>query len=170
MPGQTPSQTVGPFFAFALTPEAQGFRPVAGSDLADAETPGTRIEVLGRVLDGRSAPVADALIEVWQPDHLGTFPDGTGRFLGFGRSGTDAQGRFGFRTIKPGPAAGTGAPFLSLAVFARGMLNHAFTRMYFSDEGPRTAGIRSSPLCRLPGGIRSWPVAACARGLRPTTS
>src|SRR5262249_2865528 len=63
--------------------------------------------------------------------------------LGFGRSGTDAAGRFWFETVKPGRVPFDGeraqAPHLNLAVFARGLLNHVATRIYFEDEPSNAA-------------------------------
>jgi protocatechuate 3,4-dioxygenase alpha subunit len=98
----TPSQTVGPFFGFAL--------PFPGD--ADASPGGVRIE--GQVLDGAGAPVPDALLEV-SAEEL------------FGRCRTDPEGAFHFVVARP--AAG----FLSVAVFARGLLRHLRTRIYFPD-------------------------------------
>ena len=134
MPSQTPSQTVGPFFSHALTPSGQGYAPIAGSQLADESTPGTLIHIEGKVLDGAGDPVSDALIEVWQARHDGTYPDGSDRFRGLGRASTAGDGSFWFQTVKPGALPENGAPHINVVVFARGMLNHAFTRIYFSDE------------------------------------
>lgn len=133
MPGQTPSQTVGPFFSHALTPASPDL--AAGANvLADDAAPGESVRIEGFVLDGRGAPVADAMIEIWQADGEGSFPGGPGPFRGFGRAATDEAGAYWFRTVKPGSVGTGSAPHLSAAVFARGMLNHAFTRIYFSDE------------------------------------
>ena len=59
-------------------------------------------------------------------------------FSGFGRAGTDDAGVYWFETIKPGPVPFSGeqmqAPHVSVTVHARGMLNHAQTRLYFEDE------------------------------------
>ncbi|MDE0107421.1 MAG: protocatechuate 3,4-dioxygenase subunit alpha [Bryobacterales bacterium] len=134
MSSQTPSQTVGPFFSHALTPSWNGRPPIAGTQLADERTPGTLIRIEGRVLDGAGDPVTDALVEIWQARHDGAYPDGSDTFYGFGRASTDAEGRFWFQTVKPGALPENGAPHVNAAVFARGMLNHAFTRIYFSDE------------------------------------
>lgn len=134
MPSQTPSQTVGPFFSYALTSRRSCPGSLLRNDLVDDDTPGLRIRIVGRVLDGGGNRVPDAMIEIWQADHRGCFPQGSSSFRGFGRAGTDANGRFSFRTIKPGPTALGAAPYLNVVVFARGMLNHAFTRIYFSDE------------------------------------
>ena len=87
------------------------------------------------------------MVEIWQANAAGRYRhqeddradaplDET--FLGFGRTGTDRNGGFRFHTVKPGPVPGLGnawqAPHIVVCVFARGMLNHAFTRIYFSDE------------------------------------
>lgn len=134
MPSQTPSQTVGPFFSHALTPDGSGYAPIVGSQLADESTPGTLIRIEGRVIDGAGEPVPDAMIEIWQAGHDGAYPGGSDAFRGFGRASTHADGGFWFQTVKPGTPPGNGAPHINVAVFARGMLNHAFTRIYFPDE------------------------------------
>ncbi|MFF1924051.1 protocatechuate 3,4-dioxygenase subunit alpha [Streptomyces sp. NPDC058221] len=133
----TPSQTVGPFYGYAL--------PFAGGgDIAPAGHPGA-IVLHGHVLDGAGAPVPDALVEVWQPA-----PDGSrhgapgslrrdpvtgaviGRhgldFTGFARVPTDADGHYTVRTLPPG-----GAPYVAIVVLARGLTHHLHTRAYLHD-------------------------------------
>jgi protocatechuate 3,4-dioxygenase alpha subunit len=123
----TPSQTIGPFFKFAL--------PVDGGAHVVAEDHPGAVRVTGRVLDGAGQPVPDALIEIWQADPQGqTAP--TGRW--FGRCPTDDAGRFVFVTVKPGALA-PHAPHLNMTVFARGLLRHLMTRMYFPDEAAANA-------------------------------
>lgn len=141
----TASQTVGPFFHDCLL-RAGAHTPT----LIVPETVGARIRVEGRVLDGDGAPVPDAMLELWQANAAGRYnhPLDTRdlpldpAFTGYGRTGTDAEGRFAFETIKPGPvpfdAATMQAPHLCLALFGRGLLNHLFTRLYFADD-PATA-------------------------------
>jgi protocatechuate 3,4-dioxygenase, alpha subunit len=129
----TPSQTVGPFFAIEL-PYGDGRYVVREG------TPGA-IWLRGRVMDGAGEPVPDALVESWQADPAGEFG---GDFRGFGRSGTDDEGRWAILTLKPGPIpAHPGppgqdeapqAPHVDLAVFARGLLHQVVTRLYFADE------------------------------------
>ena len=141
---QTPSQTVGPYFAYGLSPEQYGydFGSIAGGDMAPPEVEGKRIRVEGRVFDGAGAVVPDALIEIWQADSMGRYahPADTrgsnATFKGFGRfgTGTDKQSRFIFDTIKPGPVDAEQAPHLNVIVTMRGMLLHVFTRIYFADE------------------------------------
>lgn len=136
---QTPSQTVGPFFHFAL-PKYAG--PVLVSD----QTKGERITIEGRVLDGDGQPLSDAMIEIWQANAEGRYDHPEDEqskeldpaFHGFGRSATDKEGRYGFQTIRPGPVPGPGntlqAPHINVTVFARGMLKQLVTRIYFEDE------------------------------------
>jgi protocatechuate 3,4-dioxygenase alpha subunit len=145
MSTQTPSQTVGPFFAYALTPELYGRPGIANNVLAAADVPGEHIRLEGRVLDGEGAGIRDAVIEIWQADADGVYrhpADGRAKvnsaFTGFGRTGTDEQGHFSFQTVKPGAVPGPGntlqAPHLNVIVLMRGLLSHVFTRIYFSDE------------------------------------
>ncbi|MFJ9033821.1 protocatechuate 3,4-dioxygenase subunit alpha [Streptomyces sp. NPDC102274] len=130
----TPSQTVGPFYGYAL--------PIPdGAHLVPPGTPGA-ITVHGRVFDGAGAPIPDALLEIWQPapDATRTGLPGSMRrdpvtggylgrngvdFTGFGRVTTDADGHYAWRTLPPG-----GVPYLSVIVFARGLLHHLHTRVY----------------------------------------
>ncbi|MBK1697546.1 protocatechuate 3,4-dioxygenase subunit alpha [Rhodovibrio salinarum] len=147
---QTPSQTVGPYFAYGLTPRQYGYPlpGLVGPDLLGSEeVAGERIWLIGRVLDTQGAPVDDALIEIWQADAAGRLPssaDGVGNrpgFRGYGRcgTGTDPESRFVFRTLKPGAVAADAAPHISLVVFARGLLSHLYTRVYFADEAAANA-------------------------------
>jgi len=138
---QTPSQTVGPFFAVGLTRAAQ-----SQSVMVDERTEGQRIRIEGTVFDGAGATIEDALVEVWQANAQGRYRHDLDRgpapldpyFFGFGRCPTDAAGAFHFETVKPGaiqPGDGRRhAPHLNVTVFARGMLVHAFTRVYFEDD------------------------------------
>lgn len=143
-PGVTPSQTVGPFFAPALLRD-----PL--NTLTTANTAGERIRVEGRIIDGAGNVVPDALVEIWQANSYGRFNHPRDQrdvpldpaFTGYGRSGTDEAGVFWFETVKPGPVPFDGeqmqAPHLSVTVHARGMLNHAQTRLYFEDEAANDA-------------------------------
>jgi protocatechuate 3,4-dioxygenase alpha subunit len=138
---QTPSQTVGPYFAYGLSPEQYGYpwSSIADGDIADETVPGERIVIEGRVLDGAGEPVKDAMIEMLQPDAAGRYgaaPGANARFNGFGRCGTGTieGGLFRFRTVKPGAPAPGEAPHIDVIVFMRGLLLHAFTRLYFDGD------------------------------------
>ena len=142
----TPSQTVGPFFHL-------GMARVGWADLTADNPAGERIAIEGRVTDGDGAAVHDAILEVWQANAAGRYnhPDDRRtdkpldpRVRGFGRVATDADGRFRLMTIKPGAVPGNGnalqAPHINVVVFARGLLLHLFTRIYFADEAAANAG------------------------------
>jgi protocatechuate 3,4-dioxygenase alpha subunit len=142
----TPSQTVGPYFAYGLTPRGQyDWKDTFGSDLVSADASGDRIRIEGQVLDGDGVPINDCMLEIWQADAQGRYASpadprarpNTG-FQGFGRTPTDGNGRYAFDTIKPGPVPGPNdqmqAPHIVVAVYARGMLRQSYTRVYFADE------------------------------------
>ena len=140
--GITPSQTVGPFFGYALTPSAEDVvRAIFTNDLVTPDVAGERIRIEGFVRDGDGEAIPDAIVEIWQPDGEGRFA-GAGRrnaaFAGFGRTGVDADGFYVFTTVKPGPVPGPEgrlqAPHIDVCILARGLLRHLVTRIYFEDE------------------------------------
>jgi protocatechuate 3,4-dioxygenase, alpha subunit len=144
---QTPSQTVGPFFAYGLVPTQYGysegnvFPSFFDECIADGTVAGEPIEVVGVVYDGAGEPVPDALIEILQADANGDYrAAGTDAsengFRGFGRTGTGTNPRneFRFSTIKPGATRDGQAPHLDVIVLMRGLLAHAYTRAYFEGE------------------------------------
>ncbi|MCR9175999.1 MAG: protocatechuate 3,4-dioxygenase subunit alpha [Alphaproteobacteria bacterium] len=146
---QTPSQTVGPYFAYGLTAKQYGYpqTSIAEGVLAGDDTEGERITLIGRVLDGEGKPIPDAMVEIWQADAQGRYahtadPRGSNStFVGFGRlgTGTDPQNRFLFQTVKPGAVGDGQAPHITLILFMRGLLTHLYTRVYFSDEADANA-------------------------------
>jgi protocatechuate 3,4-dioxygenase alpha subunit len=148
----TSSQTVGPFFGPALV-RADATQHV----LTGPGTEGQRIRIEGCVYDGDGAPVPDALVEIWQANAYGRYNHPNDQsdapldpeFTGFGRAGADDSGSYWFETILPGPVAfdheRMQAPHIAVSVFARGLLNHLYTRIYFADE-PANA---SDPILQL---------------------
>lgn len=131
----TPGQTVGPFFGIALPREG-------GEHLVPPGTPGA-VRLTGRVLDGEGAPVPDALLEICR-----------GRLVG--RAATDDDGRYAFTTPRPEPSA-RGLPFLAAVVFARGLLDRLFTRIYLPAPA---AAVAADPLLgRLDAGRRATLIA-----------
>ncbi|BAI75872.1 protocatechuate 3,4-dioxygenase, alpha subunit (plasmid) [Azospirillum sp. B510] len=151
---QTPSQTVGPYFAYAWTPELYGRPPLATNRLATSATPGEHIRIEGVVTDGEGAPIRDCVVEIWQAGADGTHAPGA---AGFGRCGTTDEGLYFFETVKPGALGDGQAPHIAVTVFARGMLSHAFTRLHFSDE---TAANDADPvLATVPADRRDTLIA-----------
>jgi protocatechuate 3,4-dioxygenase alpha subunit len=148
---QTPSQTVGPFFGVCFHPGGRPQNVLAG-DLTEGE----QIRLEGTVLDGARQPVGDALVEIWQANAHGRYrhPMDAGparldpAFSGFGRCPTDPSGLFYFDTVKPGAIhradGGLQASHINVAVFARGMLVHAFTRIYFAGDALDTDPVLTS--------------------------
>ena len=110
----TPSQTVGPYYAIGLCRRPE-------NELAAAGDPGV-LQLVGAVFDGGGEPIGDAVVELWDPVARR-----------WGRCGTDARGEFSFTIAKP-PGEGNDAPHLEVYVFARGLLKHQRTRLYFPDE------------------------------------
>jgi protocatechuate 3,4-dioxygenase alpha subunit len=161
--GQTPSQTVGPFFHYGLPwkggadlvgASEMGARPdlmppehfLLGGSNVTGTPQGEVITVAGCVYDGEGKPVPDAMIEIWQANAAGRYASsGDTRedvpldehFVGFGRASSDAEGVYRFRSIRPGRVPGPGntlqAPHLAVSVFGRGLIKRLATRLYFAD-------------------------------------
>jgi protocatechuate 3,4-dioxygenase alpha subunit len=104
---RTPSQTVGPFFTIGLCRRPE-------NELVDRSTPDA-VHLIGQLLDGEEMPVSDGVIELWDEANRR-----------WGRCGTDADGRFTFLIGK--------VRHLEAYVFARGLLRHQLTRIYFPGE------------------------------------
>lgn len=165
----TPSQTVGPFFKYGLTPVGQyDWNDAFTNNLVTPDVSGDRIRIEGRVFDGDGVPVPDCMLEIWQADSQGRFADPkdkralpNAKFRGFGRCATDANGAFAFDTIMPGQVADPDgkpqAPHILLAVFARGMLRHFYTRIYFGGEA---ANEDDPVLALVPADRRATLIAA----------
>lgn len=125
---QTPSQTVGPYFAYGLTPEQYGydFKSWVDHKMVDRNIQSNIITITGRVFDGEGEAINDVMIELWQND-------GEQKLFGRYGTGTQEDNSFMFDTIKPKSVDGQ-APFISVILFMRGQLLHSYTRIYFSDE------------------------------------
>ncbi|WP_211262638.1 protocatechuate 3,4-dioxygenase subunit alpha [Nitriliruptor alkaliphilus] len=133
---QTPSQTVGPFFHYALMKDGV-------DDLDPAGEAGEPIVVTGAVFDGAGDLVDDAMVEIWQSDGGGRYRhpadgrsgDVPSSFIGFGRVASTDGGTYRVRTAMPGTIPGRDgavqAPHLNVHVFARGVLDKLATRIYF---------------------------------------
>jgi protocatechuate 3,4-dioxygenase, alpha subunit len=123
---RTPSQTVGPYYVIGLCRRPDDVLDLAG------------VELRGQLLDGRGDPIGDGMVEVWDA--------GSSRW---GRSGTDADGRFRFLVPRD-------SVVLEAYVFARGLLRHQRTRIYLRDIGDEVlsslaGGERSTLLAQLDG-------------------
>jgi protocatechuate 3,4-dioxygenase alpha subunit len=133
----TPGQTIGPFYGYAL--------PYPGDSELVPASHRDAIRLHGTVYDGAGDPVPDALIEIWQADQGGRIPQAEGSlnrdgwtFTGFGRAAVDPGGRYSFTTLLPGPTGEGTARFVAMTIFARGLLNRLFTRVYLPVDDSAT--------------------------------
>lgn len=165
----TPSHTVGPFYGHALPFPG-------GGDIAPIGHPDT-ITVQGYITDGEGTPLPDAFVELWGADPEGNIPqvDGSIRrdpasggylgrngveFTGWGRVQTDTNGHWYARTLRPG-ARGQNAPYLSVCVFARGLLVHLYTRIYLPGD---EAALAADPLLGRVDEARRGTLIAATQG------
>src|ERR1700680_110901 len=108
--GVTPSQTVGPYFAYGLTPGGKyEWNDAFSNNLVTPDASGERIRVEGRVFDGDGALVPDCMLEIWQAGAQGRFSDPADKgaaahpqLQGFGPLRTRRQWRLCFRYHQAG--------------------------------------------------------------------
>lgn len=135
---QTPSQTIGPFFAQGLTASQSGydFDSIISNTITGEGQP---IHIQGRVFDGEGKAIDDAMLEIWQANGDGLYEQEN--FFGYARCGTGYCDdlHYRFKTIKPGACGGNQAPYITVIVFMRGLMSHGFTRLYFDDEAEANA-------------------------------
>jgi len=106
-PVPTPFTDIGPFYPVARPAEHDSDLTMIGDGKRAA---GEVIEIVGRVLDGKGAPLANARIEIWQANAAGKYAHAGDTssvaidpaFQGFGALSTDADGNYRFVTVKPG--------------------------------------------------------------------
>lgn len=139
---RTPEQEIGPFYPVRLPADQDAdLTVIAGRD---ARALGTIVYLSGRVTHRSGEPVADAEFEIWQANAAGRYTHPADHnpqpadpnFDGYARIRTDAEGRYRFKTIKPGAyLAAPGwmrPPHIHFDV--RGKLSRLVTQMYFEGE------------------------------------
>ena len=119
----TAEMTLGPFFPREFAQGANDLTLVAGKKAA-----GEVIEITGVVTELDGKPLDNVVVEIWQADARGRYdnPD----FFGWGRAATDANGRYSFRTVKPGSVGGR-APHINLLLLYSGLMRQLQTTMFF---------------------------------------
>jgi len=108
---------------------------------------GQRIVLSGRVLDSNGRPAPDVLIEIWQANASGRYVDSVDMqfqpidpyFVGAGRVFTDSEGRYHFRTVRPGAYAGLpGGAFrpshIHVSLFGPVLSSRLVTQCYFEGD------------------------------------
>ena len=107
---QTPWVTQGPLYPEKLPLDTDNDLIIVNNSLTPAV--GEITHLSGRLLDAHGAPIKNAVIEIWQVDHMGTYLQERDQksagsfdpnFQGFGRFETGSNGEYRFRTIKPAP-------------------------------------------------------------------
>ncbi|MGP5689937.1 protocatechuate 3,4-dioxygenase subunit alpha [Glutamicibacter ardleyensis] len=138
----TPGQTIGPFYGYALPFEKD-------NELVNQANPNS-VRLHGVITDGKGEVIPDALLEIWQADENGNVVSRDGSlvrdgytFTGWGRIAVDNVGHYTFTTVNPGATEDGKAPFIMLTVFARGLLNRLFTRIYLPED---TQALANDPL------------------------
>jgi protocatechuate 3,4-dioxygenase alpha subunit len=165
MAKQTPSQTAGPYFRIGLYSDNDVYPRVFTGELATPEVSGERIRIEGTVYDGAGDPIPDSMLEFWQADSEGRYRTADGKwndsFTGFGRVGADDVGQYRINTIMPGrvpsPNGKLQAPHIVVVVYMRGLLLHAFTRIYF--EGHEAANADDPIMTLVPEDRRTTLIA-----------
>ena len=136
-----------------LTVPVYGYMTVGESDADltrqhDAEPQGERIIVAGKVVDEDGRPLAGTLLEVWQANAAGRYIHQRDNhpapldpnFTGAGRAITDAEGRYRFTTVKPGPYPWKNhynawrPAHIHFSVFGPSFLTRLVTQMYFPGD------------------------------------
>lgn len=155
------SQTVGPFFGIGL------------QYMIDREssmsTSGDSIELHGKVIDRDGAPVPDALLEFWcagtAMSNAMPEPHGSGLAAGFHRAATNESGDYSTTMARPAPLPFAGntvqAPHLLVLFFARGLLRHLLTRVYFPNNPANDA---DPVLLQVPAERRHTLIAGAGEG------
>ena len=109
---------------------------------------GERIIVHGRVMDENACPVAGTLIEIWQANAGGKYRHGNDKYLaaldpnfgGCGRVVSDAEGRYSFRTVRPGPypfpndGCAWRPAHIHLSIFGHAFVQRLVTQLYFEGD------------------------------------
>lgn len=141
--GATPNLSAGPFYPLSNKP----LRP--GTDLTSVHggkehAKGELLHVMGQVLNIKGVPVKDVEVEVWQANAAGRYShpsDGNSSpldpsFQGYGVTRTDGEGRYRFKTIKPGPypviPGWSRAPHIHFQLTGR--TDRYITQMWFPDQ------------------------------------
>ena len=139
---RTPGEIVGPFYPVLKPLDQDADLTIIAGKTGRAQ--GQVIHLMGRVLNVDGEPVKGARVEIWQANSQGryTHPSDTNpapldpNFEGFSVQLTDAEGRYRFKTIKPGAYPATAAwmrpPHIHFEVTGR--TNRLTTQMYFPGE------------------------------------
>lgn len=138
----TPEVTMGPFYPILKPLDTDADLTAVSGKTGRAA--GTIIHVAGRVLDQKGKPVAGAKIEIWQANTYGRYSHPSDpntaqldpNFQGYAVLKTDNEGRYRFKTIKPGayPASPDWQRPPHIHFDVEGKANRIVSQMFFPDE------------------------------------
>ena len=138
---RTPGQAMGPFYPLGELPQSADLTTVPGRS---GRAEGQVLNVMGRVLNLSGEPVRNARIEVWQANAHGRYshPSDTNpvpldpNFDGSAVLTTDQDGRYRFKTIKPGayPAGPNRFRPAHIHFQVTGRQDRLVTQMYFEND------------------------------------
>jgi protocatechuate 3,4-dioxygenase alpha subunit len=151
----TAEATIGPFFPPRYVDRGANDLTVFDGRKAKGEV----IEIRGRVLQEDGSPLENLIVEIWQADAQGIYrhpadarhAQADPNFLGWGRAATDRDGRYLFRTIRPGAPQGR-QPHINFMVMFSGLMRILKTTLFF-EEG------NDPVLLAVPSGRRRLLVA-----------
>jgi protocatechuate 3,4-dioxygenase beta subunit len=140
------SELTGPVYGHEAVGEFDA--DLTKNSRVNGEPLGERIIVAGRVVDEDDHPVANTLVEIWQANSAGRYVHDVDQhdapldpnFLGAGRCVTDANGRYEFRTIKPGAYPWRNhhnawrPNHIHLSLFGASFVSRLVTQMYFPGD------------------------------------
>lgn len=140
----TSDDALGPFYPLTVPADQDSDLTVVTG--AGGRAKGQLLYVSGRVLNTQGEPVPDAVMEIWQANHVGRYahPGDDNKspldpsFQGYARIRTGADGGYRFKTIKPG-AYGERTPHIHFDV--KGRNSRIITQMYFEGEAKNDTDI-----------------------------
>ena len=166
---RTPGEILGPFYPVLKPLDQDADLTIISGKSERAQ--GQVLHLMGRVLNLKGESVAGARVEIWQANTHGRYDHPSDRnpapldpnFQGFAVQFTDAEGRYRFKTIKPGAYPATPdwmrPPHVHFEVM--GKSNRLVTQMYFPGEPLNEKDL-------LLQGLRSNKEGAIAKLLPPT--
>jgi protocatechuate 3,4-dioxygenase beta subunit len=140
----SPFGTIGPYFPYDFVDGCEDLTQCNGQTAR-----GPHITIAGRVLEEGGRPTRNTILEIWQADANGVFrnpldprySEADPGFFGWGRTRTDAQGNYRFRTVLPGSYSEDGVvrcPHINVMVLGLGLTHRLVTTIFFGD--PAAAG------------------------------
>jgi protocatechuate 3,4-dioxygenase alpha subunit len=138
----TGEATIGPFFP----PRYVDAGANDLTQLEDRKAEGAAIEIAGVVRQEDGAPLENLVVEIWQADAKGIYRHAADphhretdpKFFGWGRAATDKEGRYAFRTVRPGAPQGR-ARHINFMVMFSGLMRILKTTMFFPGEAANEA-------------------------------